>query len=147
MHFVAVALPFAIAADAVQAACQWTHRAGTPYIACDTAPVGLRPPEPIREPVPAPDVPPSPLPEAPPQPPIAGTPAAPLGPAPGSLDPNPPRSAARTTESACAQPEPASAARPARPARQSRRRFCALARKVAATRSTPPSAGAAAGAP
>ena len=94
MHFVAVALPFAIAADAVQAACQWTHRAGIPDIACDTAPVGLRPPEaPIREPVPAPDVPPSPLPEAPPQPPIAGTPAALLGPAPGSPDPNPPRSA------------------------------------------------------
>ena len=69
MHFVAVALPFAIAADAVQAACQWPHRAGTPYIACDTARVGLRPP--IREPVPAPDVPPSPLPEAPPQPPLA----------------------------------------------------------------------------
>jgi len=54
MHFEAVALPFAIAADAVQAACQWTHRAGTPYIACDTSRVGLRPP--IREPVPAPDV-------------------------------------------------------------------------------------------
>ena len=89
MHFVAVALPFAIAADAVQAACQWTHRAGMPYIACDTAPVGLRPPEAaVREPAPPPDVQPAPLPPTPPQPPIAGTPAPPLGPAPGWPEPN-----------------------------------------------------------
>ena len=89
MHFVAVALPLAMGAASVEAACQWTHRAGMPYIACDAAPVGLRPPEAvIREPVPAPDVPPAPLPETPPQPPIAGTPAAPLGPASGRPDPN-----------------------------------------------------------
>jgi hypothetical protein len=89
MHFVAVALPLAIWAAGVEAACQWTHRAGMPYIACDAAPVGLRPPEAvIREPVRAPDVPPAPLPETPPQPPIAGTPAAPLGPASGWPDPN-----------------------------------------------------------
>jgi hypothetical protein len=99
MHFVAVALPLAIAAGTVEAACQWTHRAGMPYIACDAAPAGLRPPEAvIREPVPAPDVLPPPLPETPPQPPIAGTPAAPLGPASGWPDEN------STSSSALARP-------------------------------------------
>jgi hypothetical protein len=94
MHCVAVALPLAIATGTVEAACQWTHRAGMPYIACDAAPVGLRPPEAvIREPVPAPDVPPAPLPETPPQPPTAGTPAAPLGPESGWPDGNSPPSA------------------------------------------------------
>jgi hypothetical protein len=94
IHCVAVALPLAIAAGTVEAACQWTHRAGMPYIACDAAPVGLRPPEAvIREPVPAPDVPPAPLPETPAQPPIAGTPAAPLGPGSGWPDGNSPSSA------------------------------------------------------
>jgi hypothetical protein len=100
MHCVAVALPLAIAAGTVEAACQWTHRAGMPYIACDAAPVGLRPPEAvIREPVPPPDVPHAPLPETPPQPPIAGTPAVPLGPASGWPDEN------STPSSALAKPK------------------------------------------
>ena len=87
MLFAAVALPLAIGAAGADAACQWTHRAGMPYIACDAAPAGLQPPEAaVRETAPAPDVLPPPLPETPPQPPIAGTPAAPLGPTSGRSD-------------------------------------------------------------
>ena len=87
MLFAAAALPLAIGAAGADAACQWTHRAGMPYIACDAAPVGLHPPEAtVREAPPAPDVLPPPLPETPPQPPIAGTPAAPLGPTSGRPD-------------------------------------------------------------
>jgi hypothetical protein len=64
------------------AACEWTQRAGQPYIACDPGPVSLRPPQnPVRQPAPAPDIQPAPLAETPPQPPVAGTPAPPLAPA------------------------------------------------------------------
>jgi hypothetical protein len=88
MDLIAVALPFVIAAGTVEVACQWTHRAGMPYIACDAGPVSLRPPEPVnREAAAPPDVLPPPLPKTPPQPPIAGTPAAPLG-LPARPDPN-----------------------------------------------------------
>ena len=78
IHLAVLALPLALAAASVEAACQWTHRAGMPYIACDAAPVRLRPPQAvIREAVPAPELRPAPLPETPPQPPIAGTPPGP----------------------------------------------------------------------
>jgi hypothetical protein len=100
MDLIAVALPFVIAAGTVEVACQWTHRAGMPYIACDAGPVSLRPPEPVnREAAVSPDVLPPPLPETPPQPPIAGTPAAPLGLAPARPDPN------STSWSALARPK------------------------------------------
>lgn len=80
IRLAAVTLPLALAAAGVEAACQWTHRAGLPYIACDAAPMRLGPPEVVvRETVPPPRVPPAPLPETPPQPPIAGTPSAPPG--------------------------------------------------------------------
>ena len=80
IHLAVLALPLALAAAGAEAACQWTHRAGMPYIACDAGPKRLRPPEALsRETVPAPDVRPAPLPETPPQPPIAGTPSAPPG--------------------------------------------------------------------
>jgi hypothetical protein len=89
MYVVALALPLGIGDARVEAACRWTHRAEMPYIACDAAPVGLRPPERVmQERVSAPDVLPAPLPETPPQPPIAGTPAMPLGPASGGPDPS-----------------------------------------------------------
>ncbi len=65
-----------------KAACQWTQRAGKPYIACDPGPPSLSPPvNRTRQPAPPPDVQPPPLAETPPQPPVAGTPAPPLAPA------------------------------------------------------------------
>ena len=64
------------------AACEWTQRAGKPYIACDPGPASLSPPnKPARPPAHVPQVPLPPLAETPPQPPVAGTPAPPLAPA------------------------------------------------------------------
>lgn len=64
------------------AACEWTQRAGVPYIDCHPGPATLSPrATPSWQPSPAPDVPPPPLADAPLQPPIAGTPAPPLAPA------------------------------------------------------------------
>lgn len=89
IHLAVLALPLALAAATVEAACQWTHRGGMPYIACDAAPLRLHPPEAvIREAAPAPEVRPAPLPETPPQPPIAGTSSAPPGVASGRSDLN-----------------------------------------------------------
>ncbi len=65
------------------AACEWTQRAGAPYIACDPGPASLSPPnKPARQPGHVPEVPLPPLAETPPQPPVAGTPAPPSAPAP-----------------------------------------------------------------
>ena len=79
---VLAAIILTLGALPAKAACQWTQRAGKPYIACDPGPPSLSPPvNRTRQPAPPPDVQPPPLAETPPQPPVAGTPAPPLAPA------------------------------------------------------------------
>ena len=90
-----VAIVLTLGALPADAACEWTQRAGKPYIACDPGPASLSPPNnPARPPTHVPEVPLPPLAETPPPPPVAGTPAPPLAPAPPLGPPIAPEQAA-----------------------------------------------------